>query len=94
MKPSVSVIMSVYNGANHLVKSVESILVQEGVDFEFIIVNDGSTDESGEILEAFARRDNRIRVIEQENTGLTKALIRGCKEARGKYIARQDVDDV
>jgi glycosyltransferase involved in cell wall biosynthesis len=94
MKPSVSVVMSVYNGADHLVKSVESILVQEGVDFEFIIVNDGSTDESGKILEEFARRDNRIHVIEQENTGLTKALIRGCKEARGKYIVRQDVDDV
>ncbi len=94
MKPSVSVVMSVYNGAEHIEKSVESILVQEGVDFEFIIVDDGSTDESGGILEAFARRDNRIHVIEQENAGLTKALIRGCKEARGKYIARQDVDDV
>ncbi len=92
--PKVSVIMSVYNGADHLVKSVESILVQDGVDYEFIIVNDGSTDESGEIIESFARYDNRIHVIEQENTGLTKALIRGCKEARGKYIARQDVDDI
>ena len=94
MKPCVSVVMSVYNGSVHLAKSVESILPQEGVDFEFIIVNDGSSDGSGEILESYARRDKRIRVIEQENTGLTKALIRGCKEARGKYIARQDVDDI
>ncbi len=69
MNPSVSVVMSVYNGADHLIKSVESILVQEGVDFEFIIVNDGSTDESEEILAAFARRDNRIHFIEQEITG-------------------------
>jgi len=94
MKTSISVVMSVYNGAQYLHKSIESILAQEGVDFEFIIVNDGSNDASGDILRVFARQDNRIRVIEQENMGLTKSLIRGCRKARGKYIARQDVDDI
>jgi glycosyltransferase involved in cell wall biosynthesis len=92
--PEISVVMSVYNGAKYLRRSVESILNQEGVDFEFVIVNDGSTDESGKILAEYAERDNRVRIINQENTGLTKALIRGCNEARGKYIARQDADDI
>lgn len=92
--PEISIVMSVYNGAEHLRESVESILSQEGVDFEFIIVNDGSTDESGKILDEYAERDSRIKVIHQENTGLTKALIRGCSEAKGKYIARQDAGDV
>ena len=92
-RPEVSVVMSVYNGASTLTKSIDSILCQEGVEFEFIIVNDGSTDGSSRLLEQYAAKDARIRVIHQENAGLTKALIRGCAEARGKFIARQDVGD-
>ena len=92
--PEISVVMSVYNGSRYLRESVESILYQEGVDFEFIIVNDGSTDATGEILSEYASRYDRIRIIEQENSGLTRALIRACKEAKGKYIARQDADDI
>ena len=88
--PSVSVVMSVYNGAATLAATMDSVLAQEGVDFEFIVVNDGSTDGSGAILDDYARCDDRVRVIHQDNTGLTRALIRGCAEARGKYIARQD----
>jgi glycosyltransferase involved in cell wall biosynthesis len=90
----VSVVMSVYNGAQYLSESIESILSQEGVDFEFIIVNDGSTDKSLEILRDYSNKDNRIKVIHQENRGLTKALIKGCSEAKGQYIARQDVGDI
>jgi glycosyltransferase involved in cell wall biosynthesis len=86
--------MSVYNGARYLREAVESILAQEGVDFEFIIVDDGSTDESPAILDEYSSRDACVRVIHQENTGLTRALIRGCSEARGEFIARQDADDV
>ena len=86
--------MSAYNDAPHLHRSVQSILTQEGVDFEFIIVNDGSTDSSHEVLAEYAAQDGRVRFIDQENTGLTKALIRGCVEARGQYVARQDADDV
>jgi glycosyltransferase involved in cell wall biosynthesis len=85
--------MSVYNGERHLRWAVESILAQEFTDFEFIIVNDGSKDSSRDILAGYESRDPRIRVIDQENRGLTKALIRGCAEAQAEYIARQDADD-
>jgi glycosyltransferase involved in cell wall biosynthesis len=92
--PEVSVVMSVYNGARYLHAAVESVLSQQGVVFEFVIIDDGSTDESGAILDEYAARDARVRVIHQDNTGLTRALIRGCSEARGVFIARQDADDV
>ena len=92
--PFVSVVMSVYNGAATLAATMDSVLSQEGVDFEFIVINDGSTDGSGAMLDDYARRDDRVRVIHQDNTGLTRALIRGCAEARGKYIARQDAGDL
>ncbi|EAU54513.1 glycosyltransferase family 2 protein [Mariprofundus ferrooxydans] len=92
--PEISVVMGVYNGEKELAESVESILTQRDADFEFIIVNDGSTDRSAEMLDEFAARDNRVRVIHQQNTGLTRALVRGCGEARGEFIARQDSDDI
>lgn len=89
----VSVVMGVYNGADVLEPTLVSILAQEDCDFEFIVVNDGSTDATGAILNAYAARDARLRVIHQENTGLTRALIRGCAEAQGEFIARQDCGD-
>jgi glycosyltransferase involved in cell wall biosynthesis len=92
--PDVSVVMSVYNGALNLRKTIDSVLSQQGVRFEFVIVNDGSTDESPKILEDYAKRDARVQVIHQENQGLTLALIRGCAAAKGNYIARQDVGDI
>lgn len=92
--PQVSVVMSVYNGSRYLGPSIESILGQEGVDFEFIIVDDGSTDGSPEILETYSGKDSRIRIVNQENQGLTRSLINGCALARGVYIARQDADDL
>jgi glycosyltransferase involved in cell wall biosynthesis len=92
-KPEVSVVMSVYNGAPDLARTMDSILSQEGVDFEFIVVNDGSTDQSAQILNKYAQRDSRLRIIHQENAGLTRALIRGCDAARGEFIARQDAGD-
>jgi len=93
-QPEISVVMSVYNGAQHLRESMDSILSQEGVDLEFIVVNDGSTDNSGKILDEYAQKDNRVRVFHQKNQGLTKALITGCAQVRGKYIARQDAGDI
>jgi glycosyltransferase involved in cell wall biosynthesis len=92
--PEVSVVMSVYNGATALRDSVRSVLAQDGVDLEFVIVDDGSTDASPEILAEMARIDGRIRTVRQDNQGLTRALVRGCALARGKYIARQDVGDL
>src|SRR5450759_1549651 len=91
--PEVSVVMSVYNGASHLAATLDSILSQEGVKFEFIVVNDGSSDKTGQILNDYAQRDSRVRIIHQENTGLTRALIRGCDAATGEFIARQDAGD-
>src|SRR5262249_43512985 len=80
----------VYNGADRLHETIESILSQDGVSLELIIVNDGSTDESGFVLDNYARLDSRVRILHQDNQGLTRALINGCTAARGQYIARQD----
>lgn len=91
--PKISVIMSVYNGERYLREAIESILSQTFTDFEFIIVNDGSTDNSLEIIQSY--HDDRIRVINNEiNCGLTKSLNKAIREARGEYIARQDADDI
>lgn len=92
--PKISVVMSVYNGANHLAETLDSVLSQDGCDFEFIVVNDGSSDATAGILDDYAFRDKRLRVISQENAGLTRALIRACSEASGEYIARQDAGDI
>jgi glycosyltransferase involved in cell wall biosynthesis len=91
--PEVSVVMSVYNGAQSLRASVASVLAQEGVELELIVVDDGSTDASARVLDEMAASDARVRVLHQENLGLTRALIRGCAAARGTYIARQDAGD-
>lgn len=91
--PQITVVMSVWNARGTLARSVESILAQTFSDFEFLIVDDGSTDGSDEMLAKYAREDARIRILGQKNSGLTRALIRGCAEARGVWIARQDADD-
>jgi len=90
--PRVSVVMSVYNGARYLQQSVNSILHQSFRDFEFIIINDKSTDNTSDILHAYD--DQRIRIIDnEENIGLTASLNKGLQECRGAYIARMDADD-
>jgi glycosyltransferase involved in cell wall biosynthesis len=91
--PLVSVVMGVRNAETSLSKTLFSILEQEDIDIEFIVINDGSTDKTGEILSYFQCMDPRIRVITTKKEGLTKALIRGCDEARGEFIARQDAND-
>ncbi len=91
--PKVSVIMSVYNGERYLKEAIESILHQTFTDFEFLIVNDGSTDGSLEIIQSY--QDGRVRVINNEqNIGLTKSLNKAIRQTRGEYIARQDADDI
>ena len=93
INPKISVIMSVYNGEKYLREAIESILNQTFTDFEFIIVNDGSTDTSFEIIQSYD--DERIKRINNEkNIGLTKSLNKVLKEAKGEYIARQDADDI
>ena len=91
--PSISVVMSVYNGENFIRESVESILNQSFDDYEFIIIDDGSTDSGLKLLEEYANLHPCIRLVKRKNSGLTKSLIYGCNIANGKYIARQDVDD-
>ena len=94
MEPRVSVVMSVYNGEEHLADAVESVLEQSFRDFEFIIVDDGSTDGSRAILANYAGRDPRIRIVSQGNTGLTRALRNGVALARAPLVARMDADDL
>lgn len=93
MEPKTSVVMSVYNGERYLREAVDSILNQTFRDFEFLIVNDGSTDGTEKILRCY--RDFRIKIVNNErNIGLTKSLNKGLKLAKGEYIARQDADDI
>ena len=89
----ISVVMSVYNAATSLEETLDAILTQTFRDLELVVVDDGSTDATPEILARAADRDPRVRVLTQANTGLTRALIRGCAEARGEYIARHDAGD-
>ena len=93
--PKISVLMSVYNGSDYLRESIESILNQTFDDFEFIIINDSSTDNTEEILNEYAQKDHRIKLFNnKENIGLTKSLNKGIRLAQGEYIARQDADDI
>lgn len=90
--PKISVVMSVYNGEKYLREAIESVLNQTFTDFEFIIINDGSTDRSLEIIQSYD--DDRIVLINQENTGLAKALNNGIGISRSDFIARMDADDI
>lgn len=90
----VSVIMSVFNGEKFLNKTISSILNQTYKNLEFIIIDDGSKDNSLSIVRDFAKRDNRVKLIKNSsNIGLTKSLNKAIDISKGKYIARQDVDD-
>ncbi|HTT17815.1 MAG TPA: glycosyltransferase [Candidatus Sulfotelmatobacter sp.] len=89
-----SVVMSVFNGERFLREAVESVLAQSFGDFEFIIINDGSSDDSAAILELYQSMDSRVIVHHQENRGLIDSLNRGCSLAQGTYIARMDADDI
>ena len=91
--PRISVIMATHNRADYLDRSINSILEQSFTDFEFIIVNDGSSDNTAEALSDYERRDGRIRVITQENQGLAASRNNGAKTARGEYLAFMDDDD-
>ncbi len=91
---SVSVVMPVFNGERFLREAVESILAQTFADFEFVIINDGSTDGTASILDSYARSEPRVRLYHQENRGLVESLNRGCGLARGKYFAIMHADDI
>jgi glycosyltransferase involved in cell wall biosynthesis len=90
--PLVSVVMAVKNGGQLMREAIDSILNQTFTDFEFIIINDGSADNTLEILSEY--KDPRIQVYSQENRGVARSANRGIALAQGKYIARQDHDDI
>jgi len=92
--PLISVIMPAYNVEKFIGEAVESILVQTLSDFEFIIINDGSTDKTLQIIEDYARRDDRIIVISRKNKGIVDSRNEGIQKARGEYIAKMDADDI
>jgi len=90
--PIISVIMSVFNGEEYLRDAIDSVLNQTYDNFEFIIIDDGSSDDSVKIIKSYS--DPRIRLITQTNHGLVYSLNKGAALARGGYVARQDGDDI
>jgi glycosyltransferase involved in cell wall biosynthesis len=95
IKPLISVLMSSYNDEKFIDESVQSILNQSFSDFEFLIINDGSTDNTLKIMQRYTKQDKRIILINNKrNLGFIKSLNKGLKKAKGKYIARMDADDV
>jgi len=93
-RPVISVLMPVYNAEKYVAEAVESILNQTFKDFEFIIINDGSTDGSLTILKKYAEQDKRIRLVSRDNKGLIATLNEGIELAHTPYIARMDADDI
>ena len=92
--PRVSVLMPVRNGARWLAPAIDSVLAQTFADFELLLIDDGSTDRTPDIIADYAARDLRVRSIRQDALGLVAALNRGIVEARGDLIARLDADDL
>ena len=93
MHPTVSIIVPVYNAENTIQRCIDSILDQEYADFELLLVNDGSKDRSGEICDAYAARDKRIRVIHKENSGVSDTRNLAIGQAVGTYLQFLDSDD-
>lgn len=92
--PAISVALPVYNGERYLAEAIDSILAQTFTDFELIIIDDGSTDASLNILRRYEKRDARIRLISRENRNLVATLNEIIDLARGRWIARMDQDDI
>ena len=90
----ISVVMSVYDAEKYLDEAIQSVLNQTYKNFEFIIINDGSTDKSLEIIEKYKQQDGRIVLISRENKGLVVSLNEGIASSKGRYIARMDADDI
>jgi glycosyltransferase involved in cell wall biosynthesis len=93
-KPTVSVITPAYNMERYISETINSVLSQTFTDFEYLIINDGSTDNTLEIAKSFALKDSRIRIISQQNSGLAAACNTGIKNAQGEYVSFIDADDI
>lgn len=93
--PKVSILMSVFNAQRYLEQAIKNILNQSLSDFEFIIIEDASTDGTYEILKDFRKKDKRIKILRnKKRLGLTVSLNKGLRKARGEFIARMDADDI
>jgi glycosyltransferase involved in cell wall biosynthesis len=92
--PAISVLLPAYNAARYVAEAVDSILAQTFTDFELLIVDDGSTDDTPRILRHYAERDRRIHLVSRPNTGLVIALNEMLARSRGEFIARMDADDI
>lgn len=92
MIPKISVLMPVYNGEKYIRETIQSVLNQTCTDFEYIIIDDGSTDATKEIISSFS--DERILLLESAHGGIVQALHIGLEKAQGQYIVRIDADDV
>ena len=92
--PLISVVLPVYNGEKYLGEAIDSILAQTFKDFELIIIDDGSTDNSLAVLKHYDNKDNRIRLISRENRNLATTLNDSIDLARGEWVARMDQDDI
>lgn len=90
--PKITVLMPAYNAGNYIASAIESVLTQTFSDFELLIINDGSTDNTQQIIETF--KDDRIIVINQQNQGISRSLNTGLEQAKAKFIARFDADDI
>ncbi|MTI18565.1 glycosyltransferase [Rhodobacteraceae bacterium RKSG542] len=93
-KPLISVVLPVFNGENYIEAALTSIMNQDFKDIEILVINDGSVDQTGAILERLAGLDKRIRVLTKGNGGLVSALNWGLAEAKADVIARMDADDI
>jgi glycosyltransferase involved in cell wall biosynthesis len=93
-QPCATVLMPIYNGAQFLAAAIDSVLAQTYRGFEFLIVDDGSTDGSSDIVADYARRDTRIRSIRKANSGIADTLNVGLETARGEWVVRMDADDI
>src|SRR4051812_30964324 len=94
MTPAVTVLMPVYNAGRFVAETVESVLAQTMRDFEFLVIDDGSTDDSRSILHRYAVGDDRMRIITQPNAGYVAALNVGLHKSRAPLVARIDADDL
>ena len=92
--PLISVVMPVYNAEKYVAVAIKSILNQTLTDFEFILIDDGSSDSSLAIMNKFAMKDSRIRLVSRENRGVAASLNEGIGMSSGRWIARMDADDI
>ncbi|MEG3638901.1 glycosyltransferase family 2 protein [Magnetococcus sp. PR-3] len=93
--PTITVLISAYNSEQYLTEAVESILLQTETDFECLLLDDGSSDGTWQLMQSLAKQDHRVNIHQNpKNIGLTQTLNRGLKMARGRFIARLDADDV